>query len=270
MYSPSYRYSQRLISKNKASKNTPTAQDKYILDYINNEVYNKGRKFPPMPIPGFQNPNNDDDDDESGPPTPFKFPKIFGGEAENDVFTENNHIYFKTEVTKNSIEKLSGEIERLNNKLLGLKKKTNLGTFTPKPIYLHITTNGGDLLAGFFGYDKIQASKIEIHTIVEGCVASAGSLLSIAGAQRYMTPNSHLLIHQLRTGMFGTYEELVDEKNNCHQFMSRLVSMYHSNCNNKMTKTKIKDFLKRDIFWNSKTAITNGLVDEEWSSTTEQ
>lgn len=270
MYSPSYRYSQRLIAKNKTNKNIVTTQDKYILDYINKEIYNKNRKFPPMPIPGFQNPHNDDDDDDLGPPTPFKFPKLFGGAVENDVFTENNHIYFKTEVTKDSIEKLAGEIEHLNNKLLGLKKKTNLGTFIPKPIYLHITTNGGDLLAGFFGYDKIQASKIEIHTIVEGCVASAGSLLSIAGTQRYMTPNSHLLIHQLRTGMFGTYEELVDEKNNCHQFMSRLVSIYHSNCNGKLTKTKIKEFLKRDVFWNSKTAITNGLIDAEWTNTTEQ
>ena len=46
--------------------------------------------------------------------------------------------------------------------------------------------------------------------------------------------------------MFGTYEELVDEKNNCHQFMSRLVSMYYANCNGKMTKTKIKEYLKRE------------------------
>ena len=86
MYSPSYRYSQRLIAKNKTSKNIVTTQDKYILDYINKEIYNKNRKFPPMPIPGFQNPHNDDDDD-LGPPTPFKFPKLFGGGAENDVFT---------------------------------------------------------------------------------------------------------------------------------------------------------------------------------------
>ena len=70
--------------------------------------------------------------------------------------------------------------------------KSNLGTFIPKPIYLHITTNGGDLLAGFFGYDKIKNSKIPINTIIEGCVASAGSLLSMAGQNRYMTANSHL------------------------------------------------------------------------------
>jgi ATP-dependent protease ClpP protease subunit len=139
-----------------------------------------------------------------------------------------------------------------------------MGKFIPKPIYLHITTNGGDLLAGFFGFDRIRSSRIPIYTIIEGSVASAGSILSIAGKKRYMTPNSYLLIHQLRTGIIGTYEELVDEKNNCNQFMSRLVNMYYENCNRKLTKTKIREILKRDIFWNSETAICNGLVDEIW------
>ena len=146
-----------------------------------------------------------------------------------------------------------------------MRRKNGLGKFEPKPIYMHITTNGGDLLAGFFGYDKIKASRIPIRTIIEGSVASAGSLLSIAGERRYMTPNSHLLIHQLRTGIIGTYEELVDEKNNCNQFMSRLVNIYYENCNGKLSKNKIRDILKHDIFWNIETAITNGFVDEEWT-----
>jgi ATP-dependent Clp protease protease subunit len=144
-----------------------------------------------------------------------------------------------------------------------MSKKTTYGTFNPTPIHLHITTNGGDLLAGFFGYDKIKSSSIPIYTVIEGSVASAGSLLSIAGSKRYMTPNSHLLIHQLRTGIIGTYEELVDERNNCNQFMSKLVNLYHENCNGKLSKTKIREILKRDIFWDTKTAILNGLVDEE-------
>ena len=85
-----------------------------------------------------------------------------------------------------------------------------------------------------------------------------------------MTPHSHLLIHQLRTGMFGTYEELVDEKNNCNQFMSRLVKLYQENSKGKLSKTKIKEILKRDIFWDTKTAITNGLVDEVWNGVPEE
>ena len=231
------------------------------------------KKFPPMPLPPFGKPDgrggDDDDDDDSSDSPPFKFPKLFGNDHSSDVYTNKNHIYFKTSVTKESIDKLATEIDNLNNKLENLAKRATLGTFTPKPIYLHITTNGGDLLAGFFGYDKIKGSKIPIRTIVEGCVASAGSLLSMAGSHRYMTENSNLLIHQLRTGIFGTYEELVDEKTNCNQFMSRLITLYKDNSNGKLTKTKIKEILKRDIFWDSKTAISNGLVDEVWKGVQE-
>lgn len=137
-------------------------------------------------------------------------PTLFAKQNDNDVYTYHNHIYFKTDVSSESIEKLATEIDHLNHKIANTK--TIYGEFIPTPIHLHITTNGGDLMAGFFGYDKIKSSKIPINTIIEGCVASAGSLLSIAGTKRYMTPNSHVLIHQLRTGIIGTYEELVDEK----------------------------------------------------------
>jgi ATP-dependent protease ClpP protease subunit len=233
----------------------------------------KGRPGVPLPMHPFQqpggNPDNDDDDDDDGSDSPFKFPKLFGNHHETDVYTTKNHIYFKTGVCKESIDKLSTEIDNLNSKLSNLSKRATLGTFAPKPIYLHITTNGGDLLAGFFGYDKIKGSKNPIITVVEGCVASAGSLLSMAGTKRYMTENSHLLIHQLRTGMFGTYEELVDEKANCNQFMTKLVNLYKDNSNGKMSKTKIKEILKRDIFWDTKTAIANGLVDEVWNGSLE-
>jgi len=263
MYSPS-------LSKSLSSS--------YNLRGHTNNVNSKRKRDvgrpPAFPMHPFQKPSgtpeDDDDDDDGSDSPPFKFPKLFGNAHETDVYTNKNHIYFKTGVCKESIDKLSTEIDNLNNKLSNLAKRASLGTFVPKPIYLHITTNGGDLLAGFFGYDKIKDSKIPIITIIEGCVASAGSLLSMAGSKRYMTSNSHLLIHQLRTGMFGTYEELVDEKNNCNQFMSKLVSLYKDNSNGKLSKTKIKEILKRDIFWDTKTAITNGLVDEVWNCVLEE
>jgi len=242
-----------------------TRQSKRLLEQ--SMRYSSSKKFktpfPIIPASGTPDADDGDSDDDS---QPFKFPKLFGGDYSNDVYTERNHIFFKTDVTKESIDKLAQEIDHLNHKLASMQRKATLGAFTPKPIYLHITTNGGDLLSGFFAYDKIKASRIPIRTVIEGSVASAGSLMSIAGSRRYMTPNSHLLIHQLRTGIIGTYEELVDEKANCNQFMSKLVSLYHANCNGRLSKTKIREILKRDIFWDAKTAIQNGLVDEEWNA----
>lgn len=212
--------------------------------------------------------NDDDDSDDENDKSPFKFPKMFN-HNDTDVYTEKNHIFFKTDVNEDSIDKLSREIDMLNLKLQNMSNKTTYGQFTPKPILLHITTKGGDLLAGFFAFDKIRNSKIPIHTIIEGGVASAGSIMSIAGQHKYITKNSHVLIHQLRTWSAGTYEDLLDESKNCAMFMSKLVNLYYENCNNKMTKSKIRDILKRDIFWSSKDAISHGIVDEIWDGTQE-
>jgi len=212
-------------------------------------------------IPGLKklNVQNDDDDDEDS--SPFKFTKLFNHQ-DTDVYTEKNNIYFKTDVTEESINKLAHEINNLNNKIKSMIHKDTFGTFTPNPIILHITTRGGDLLSGFFGYDIIKNSLTPIHTIIEGSVASAGSLLSIAGSRRYITENSHILIHQLRTGMFGTYEELKEEKQNCNRFMNKLIQLYYQNCDGKLNKTEIREILKHDVFWDSKKAIEQGLVDE--------
>ena len=207
--------------------------------------------------------HDDDDDSDEEQSNPFKFPML--GKQDSDVYTEHNHIFFKTDVTEESIDKLSQEIDKLTHKLTNIKRtKNTYGTFTPKPIMLHITTRGGDLLAGLYAFDKIRDSKIPIHTIIEGRVASAGSLMSMAGIRRYITPNSHILIHQLRTGMFGTYEELKDETQNCNNLMNKIINLYFENCNTKMNKTKIRDILKHDIYWDAKIAMTHGVVDEIW------
>ena len=247
-----------------------TRQSKRLLEQSVKHSSSKRFKTPFPIIHTSGNPDADDGDSDDDGGAPFKFPKLFGNDNSSDVYTERNHIFFKTDVSKESIDKLAQEIDNLNHKLVSMQRKAILGNFTPKPIYLHITTNGGDLLSGFFAYDKIKASRVPIRTIVEGSVASAGSLMSIAGTRRYMTPNSHLLIHQLRTGIIGTYEELVDEKANCNQFMSKLVALYHTNCNGRLSKTKIRDILKRDIFWDAKTAIQNGLVDELWDAISQE
>jgi ATP-dependent protease ClpP protease subunit len=275
MYSPSLSKTMNYSLENRNNNNNNNSNNSNI-NSNKRKRGGGGNKFPPMPLPNpFAKPDgrggdDDEEDDDGESHSPFKFPRFFGNDHSSDVYTTKNHIYFKTAVCKESIDKLATEIDNLNNKLSNLSKRATLGIFTPKPIYLHITTNGGDLLAGFFGYDKIKGSKIPIRTIVEGCVASAGSLLSMAGSHRYMTPSSHLLIHQLRTGIIGTYEELVDEKANCNQFMSRLVDLYKENSNGKLSKTKIRDILKRDIFWDTKTAIANGLVDEVWKGILEE
>ena len=112
MLSPSLRFSNRIINKN-----------------INKNKSNKPKKLPfPLPpqIPPNSHDNDEDDDDDDHQPSPFQFPKIFGRDSSNDVYTTKNHIYFKTDVTKDSIDKLATEIDNLNIKMTTMSKKSTI------------------------------------------------------------------------------------------------------------------------------------------------
>jgi ATP-dependent Clp protease protease subunit len=131
-----------------------------------------------------------------------------------------------------------------------------------KDLYIHITSYGGSLHEAYLAFDIIKRSKITINTIIEGYAASAGTIMSIAGKRRYMTPTSIMLIHQLSTGIGGKFEEIKDDFENSEQDMKRIVSLYLKECGGKMKKKFIEEQLKHDKWWDANTALKNGLIDE--------
>ena len=191
---------------------------------------------------------------------PFK--NLFGGD-DTEVFSENNHIYFKTDVSQDSINRLCTMIRRKLQEYENYQNNNNLfDNSTPKPIYLHISSYGGSLYDAFIAYDYIKSSRIPIYTVVEGYAASAGTIMSVAGVKRYITPTSVMLIHQLTTGMYGKYQELDEEIQNSKQDMSRIYDLYLRECKGKMTKKEIIEQLKHDKWWNATKCIKKGLCDE--------
>jgi len=221
--------------------------------------------------PSNSNENDDEENDDNQLPTlmnlftqttnnPFR--QLFGGD-DTEVFSENNHIYFKTDVSRDSINRLCTLIRRKLQEYKNHESHNNLyNNVSPKPIYLHITSYGGSLYDAFIAYDYIKSSTVPIYTIVEGYAASAATIMSIAGIKRYITPTSVMLIHQLTTGMYGKYEELDEEIQNSKQDMNRIYDLYHRDCHGKMTKKEIIDELKHDRWWNANKCIQKGLCDE--------
>ncbi len=123
--------------------------------------------------------------------------------SDTDVYSRGNHIIFKGDVNKNNVYQLGEEIHKLNKDFRELEKNLESVNVTPKPIYLHINSYGGYLDDAWAAVDFIKNSKIPIHTIVEGRVASAASMMSVIGKKRYMSKHSRILIHQLSGGVWG-------------------------------------------------------------------
>tara|TARA_B110000971_G_scaffold117462_1_gene120371 strand:- start:1111 stop:1776 length:666 start_codon:yes stop_codon:yes gene_type:complete len=187
---------------------------------------------------------NDDDDSE---------------DEKTDVKMVDNHIWFNADVTNESIQRLIYEIHIKNIALQKIKNKFTNFDITPKPIFLHINSYGGDLFESMAGIDAILNSEIPIHTIIEGTAASAATLLSIVGKKRYITKHSYMLIHQLSGSMWGTMAELEDDHTNNQALMDRLYKLYMEYSN--LTKSKLKKLLKKDIWWDAEKCIEVGLVD---------
>lgn len=176
----------------------------------------------------------------------------------NSIFRRQNHIFFASPVTKNNVYTLNKEIHTLNKKYNEIKDYIS----TPKPIYLHINTGGGEVQAGWTAVDFIRNSVIPIHTIVEGGCASAGTLMSIVGKKRYMTRYARILIHQSSSDICGTFNQLEEEMKYLKDDMNETINFYHKY--SKMSKSEIRNQLKHDHWWDFNTAKKNGLVDEEW------
>ena len=178
-----------------------------------------------------------------------------------------NHIWFNDDVTNDSVSKLIKVINARNFVFEQKQREIFYGKLEPKPLYLHINSDGGEISEGMAAVDCIRNSKIPIYTIIEGRAASAATFMSIAGKKRYITENSVLLIHQLSSGMWGKMSELEDELENNKFFMEKIYSIYSKYTT--IPKKELKNIMKRDIWWDSEKALKYGFVDAIYISTTE-
>jgi len=197
------------------------------------------------------------------------------------IFESNSEIHFNGPIDHKSMSNLTNALldmqarilkkcKKLKRKFSEFEKEKEKETIDdddcinidikPKPIKLYITTNGGYIYQVFGAIDTIQYMEVPVHTICKGMVASAGTLLSLSGKKRYITPNSYMLIHELRGGTWGKFQQIKYSFENSNKLMDHIKSMY-------LTKTKInaeelEECLKKDIAWDAQTCLQKGLVDE--------
>lgn len=217
-----------------------------------------------------KNKKKSDEEDEEDADVEEENPllPLFKTQENSKISSEDNHIYFKSSVTEASISKLTRLITTLNNNFENLKMMTKLATLIPKPIYLHLTTNGGDAFEGMAAADAIKNSKLPIHTIIEGKVCSAGTFMSVCGQKRYITENSYVLIHQERLFSAGAYVAKHDDIKDTHENMKNseknLIKLYLDNCKGKLKRSVIEKLIRRELFLNATQCIEMGICDEVW------
>lgn len=206
--------------------------------------------------------SSDDSDSDWDPKVDKYHDYNFWHTDDSTVYSQHNHIYFRTGVNKTSIEKLLKEIRKLNHEYEELTKDKLIGSCSPAVIYLHISSYGGDVLEAYKAIDAIERSTMPVHTIVNGYAASAGSMMAICGKKRYMTPHSYILIHELSSGSYGKFKELKDSFTNFKTWMTDIAKLYAKRT--KISVKKFDEYSKHDLWWGYKKCKKLGLVDAEW------
>tara|TARA_Y100001963_G_scaffold53081_1_gene74384 strand:- start:625 stop:1257 length:633 start_codon:yes stop_codon:yes gene_type:complete len=179
--------------------------------------------------------------------------------AEKDQVTSaNNRVYFYSEVTRPKILALNKTLKRLEIDMSN--RARTLQTTYVGDIYLHINSYGGSVFAGFSAVDYIKQSEVPVTTTIDGCAASAATMMSVVGQHRLMHEHAYMLIHQLSAGSWGKYEELKDNMANNDLLMKAIKDIYVKNT--KIPAKELSKILKHDLWWDAKTCLKYGLIDE--------
>ena len=200
--------------------------------------------------------NEEEEDEEGGIINLSKL--LYGTTHSNEsCYTLNNHIYFNDDITMSSGPNLNRSIRELQNELIMMGVKNGID---PPPIKLHITTYGGLVHAAFSAIACIKSSKVPVHTIIDGYAASAGTLISVCGARRYINRHSSMMIHELSGGAWGRMSVMEDQIEDMKKMMVKLKEIYTAHSN--LTSKQLDKIMKKDSDWYAEECLEKGLVDE--------
>ena len=176
-------------------------------------------------------------------------------EESNNKYLKNNNIYFTGQLNEETCFHLNEAL--IKHKNLALTQQDY-----PNHINLYIQSPGGSLLPTLGLVDEIINLGIPVNTYIRGYAASAATLLSVIGSQRYMYNHSVLMIHSVKLNdqQPSSLLDVKDLNINVDVFMDIVKNIYLENSN---IDSKILDeFFKHDIWMNSTTALKYGLIDE--------
>jgi ATP-dependent protease ClpP protease subunit len=172
------------------------------------------------------------------------------------IEVEENRIFFYCPVGEYEALELNRILRRLDVEMQYLSSRLACKTV---PIHLHVHSPGGSIFAGLSIYDTLKAMKTPVYTYVEGCAASAATLISLAGKKRFISRNGFMLIHQQQLEWAGKLDEFMDEIENQKELTEKLHKIYLEET--KMDEDKLEGLLTRELWLNSETCLEAGLAD---------
>jgi ATP-dependent Clp protease, protease subunit len=171
----------------------------------------------------------------------------------NEIVPEAGIYYFSSEFNLNSVRDVNSWILECN--FQGDRKYSNLTII--------FSSYGGDLYSSFALIDMMRGSRIPIHTVGLGIIASAALMAFIAGEKGYrtITPNTSILSHQWSAGTYGKEHELVASQKQFDLTTRRMINHYRKT--SKLPEKVIREKLlpAQDVWLTAEEALEYNLAD---------
>ena len=172
--------------------------------------------------------------------------------AADDVLSEQGVFIFDEEFTSESCGKAIRFILTKNYQQEPVEN-----------IKLLLMSPGGDLSAAFALIDVMRGSKIPVHTIGLGQIASAALFVFMAGEPNYriITENTSMMSHQFSWFLDGKAHELIAAGKEI-KLMQNRVTAHIKQCTG-MNNEDVQKFLlpSNDVYLDAKTAIKLKIAD---------
>lgn len=158
-------------------------------------------------------------------------------------------IYMGEEFTPESCNLIVTQLLYLNN-------------LSNDPIDIYINSSGGSVIDGLSVIDTINLIKSPVNTICTGLAASMGAVLLSCGTKgnRAVLPHSRVMIHQVSSGMWGTFSDLEIELKQTERCKQDIYKILAENLNKPYEK--IEKLCDRNNWFIGQEAVDLGIVDK--------
>lgn len=128
-----------------------------------------------------------------------------------------------------------------------------------KPILLYLTSDGGDVDAGFALADTILTSKTPVYTVNLGYWYSMAFLIGITGHKRFAMPNAKFLLHDGIHFAYGATSKVQDQME--FQRRAEMRIKHHVLNHTKITEREYNKKIRVEWYMFADEAKEKGIVD---------
>lgn len=113
-------------------------------------------------------------------------------------------------------------------------------------VFIYLNTPGGNLYTAIQIISAIRQSNATVVTCIEGMVASAGTLLFLAGHKHVVNPNCTFMIHNYSHGAWGKGNEVALRVKHSEHYFNKLAHDMYSGF---LTGEEIIEVINGKDFW---------------------